>query len=52
MFGIGFIFTIAFVESVQPFAPVPITLYVVVAFGVAITIFPVDVFKLDAGDHK
>jgi hypothetical protein len=43
--------TLMFISAVftQPFASVPVTVYNVVAAGVAITTFPESVFKPEAG---
>lgn len=47
--GTPFTFIIAVVESMHPKTEVPTIWYVVVAAGVAVTVAPVDVFKVPAG---
>ena len=43
--------TIEVAVLVQPFKSVPVTVYVIVLVGLAVTLEPVTVFKFVAGDH-
>ena len=50
--GDEFTLTILVLVTLQPFAFVPITVYVVVIEGFAVTEDPVALFKLEEGDHR
>jgi hypothetical protein len=49
--GRGLTFTVTCVEAVQPLLSVPVTVYVVVVAGLAVTGEPVDELKSVEGDH-
>jgi hypothetical protein len=51
MVGIGLTVTVTVVVPTQPAALVPVTVYVVVAAGFAVTLVPVVADKPVAGDH-
>ena len=50
--GDGFITTVKLDEATQPAESVTVTVYVVVAAGVEITVCNIDEFKLEAGAHR
>ena len=50
--GAGIIVTVTMLVLVQLLASVPVTVYVVLTEGEAITVAPVDALKLPAGDHR
>jgi hypothetical protein len=49
--GLGFTVTVTGLLRVQPFAPVPVIVYVVVTVGDAVTGLPVVALSAVAGDH-
>ena len=49
--GSGLTFTVTCVDAVQPLASVPVTVYVVVEVGLAVTVVPVVALSPVAGDH-
>jgi hypothetical protein len=49
--GSGLTFTVTCVEAVQPFTSVPVTVYVVVDVGFAVTVEPVVALSPVAGDQ-
>ena len=50
--GNGFTTTVRVAVSVQPFVPVPVTVYIVVAAGCVVTAAPVDVPRPARGSHE
>ena len=50
--GNGLIVTVTLDVSLHPDAFVPVTVYVVVIVGMAVTLAPVDADKPAAGDHE
>ena len=51
MTGSGFTFTVTCVDAVQPLLSVPVTVYVEVEVGFAVTVEPVVALSPVAGDH-
>lgn len=51
MFGKELTVTVTVFVFLQPYELVPVTVYVVVVEGLAITVDPVEVFKEEEGDH-
>ena len=49
--GSGFTFTVTCVDAVQPLPSVPVTVYVVVEVGLAVTVEPVVALSPVAGDQ-
>ena len=49
--GNGFTVTADVALSLQPFTSVPVTVYVVVEVGVAVTVVPVDGEMFKVGNH-
>jgi hypothetical protein len=49
--GVGFTVTVTWADAVQPLLPKPITVYVVVVAGLAVTLAPVDALRVDEGVH-
>jgi hypothetical protein len=50
--GIGFTVIVTVAVAVHPFTEVPVTVYVVVAAGLPVTVAPVVVLKPVAGAHE